>query len=153
MNQQIDTSGAAAWGYIAAKNASYLAVANYHDDISHEIKSSIYRFDVSSKQFSLFQQLDTNGASGMTFFKIGSAVYLAVANLRNDSSQNTRSPIYHFDESQGQFVLFQQFNTNGARSWEHFVMNNTHYLAVANWYNDSSYGIKSNIYRLNPACW
>ena len=42
----------------------------------------------------------------------------------------------------------QRIPTHGARDWEHFAVNGTHYLAVANQYNGTSNGIDSVIYVL-----
>ena len=45
--------------------------------------------------------------------------------------------------------LQQQISTNGAVDWEFFTIGNTSYLAVANYYNDNSNNIPSNIYRFD----
>jgi len=147
--QQIDTSGAFDWEYFTINNHNYLAVANYRNEVSFNIKSSIYRFNTTTQQFVLFQQMDTEGALEWEFFTINNTSYLAVVNHYNGTSYNIKSNIYRFDTTAQQFVPFQQIDTNGARDWEFFILNNTNYLAVANYYNDESSNINSNIYRFD----
>jgi hypothetical protein len=57
--------------------------------------------------------------------------------------------VFRFDNVLGQFLLFQQLATNGAVVWEHFLIGDTNFLAVANYNNDITYNIKSNIYRFD----
>jgi hypothetical protein len=57
--QQLDTHGAAGFVFFVVDSVSYLAVANYYNGISSNIKSDIYRYDNALGRFVLFQQLDT----------------------------------------------------------------------------------------------
>ena len=139
-------------------NTSYLAVANQKSN-SFNIPSNIYRFDETQplgSQFVLVQQVSTNGAVDWEFFTIGNTSYLAVANYYNGKSWIISSDIYRFDQTQplgSQLVLVQQISTIGAADWEFFTINNTSYLAVANYYNGNSYNIPSDIYGLVDLCW
>jgi hypothetical protein len=62
---------------------------------------------------------------------------LAVANQynSNDTSYNIDSKIYRWDGSS--FAEFQSLATNGARCLEAFTIDDTQYLAVANFNSDS----------------
>ena len=46
-----------------------------------------------------------------------------------------------------EFVEFQSIPTNGAHDWQFFTIGSDHYLAVANYYNGSTYNIDSKLYR------
>ena len=46
-------------------------------------------------------------------------------------------------------IEFQVIETNGAYDWEYFTIEGIHYLAVANWNNDSSFITNSYIYKWN----
>jgi hypothetical protein len=47
------------------------------------------------------------------------------------------------------FHEFQSIPTNGADEWEFFTIGENHYLALANWQNDSTYNLDSKIYQWN----
>ena len=153
--QQISTNGAWDWEFFLIGDTSYLAVANYYNGNTYNIPSDIYRFDETQppgSQFVLVQQISTIGAQDWEFFAIGDTSYLAVANSFDGNSHNIPSNIYRFDETQpagSQFVLVEQISTNGAVDWEFFTIGDISFLAVANWYNDNSYNIPSNIYRVD----
>ena len=151
--QQIETSGAEDWEFFVINDVNFLAVANHYNDTTYNINSNIYRYDINTAQFVLFQQIETSGAHDWEFFVINDVNYLAVANYYDGSTWNINSNIYRYDLNTMQFVIFQQIETNGAQDWEFFVINDTNYLAVANWNNDSTYNINSNIYSLNTICW
>ena len=130
-------------------------MSNFKSGSSYNTNSSIYTFDPSLSQFVAFQQIDTNCAYGLESFSIGNTTYLAVANAFDGVTSNTTSPIYRFDPSLSQFVVFQQIVTDGAFNWEYFTIGNNSFLAVANYYNVASFNISSVVYRLNAlqACW
>jgi len=46
-----------------------------------------------------------------------------------------------------EFVEFQSIPTSGAADWEFFTIGSDHYLAVANYYNDSTHDLDSKLYR------
>ena len=160
-HQHVDTSGAQDWDFFTINNTAYLAVANFENGSTYNIKSNIYRFvaatnastsnTTSTPQLVLHQQLDTNGARDCCAFSINSTSYLAVANWHNMSGYNTKSNIYRFNTTTSLFVLFQQIDTNGAFDWEFFTINNVNFLAVANHYSGTSYSIKSAIYRFDTS--
>ena len=147
--QQIETNGALDWEFFVINGTNFLAVANSNDVSAVNINSNIYRYDVNTNQFELFQQIETNDALDWEFFVINDVNYLAVANNYDGSTWNINSNIYRYDTMLAQFVLYQQIETSGAIDWEFFVINGTYWLAVANAnnYDDSNYNINSNIYR------
>lgn len=108
--QQIDTNGARDWEFLTIANTSYLTVANFYG-ATYNIPSKIYRFDPTSSQFTLMQQIDTNGAFDWEFFTIADNSYLAVANHYNGTTYNIPSKIYRFDPTTSQFILMQQIDT------------------------------------------
>jgi hypothetical protein len=76
---------------------------------------------------------------------------LAVANRYNGVTSNIKSSIYRFSLATGQFVLFQQLDTHGAHDLATFVIDFVSYLTVANYFDDSTHKIKSQIYRYDSA--
>ena len=52
-----------------------------------------------------------------------------------------------------QFHQFQSIATSGAYDWEFFTIGSDHYLALANYYDGSTYNIDSKIYRWNNTHW
>ncbi len=99
--------------------------------------------------FHEFQALSTNGADDLESFTIGSDNYLAVANMRNDSTHNIDSQIYRWNGTS--FVEFQSIPTSGARDWEFFTVGGDHYLVVANMRDDFTYNIDSILFKWNGA--
>lgn len=95
------------------------------------------------------QKIYTHGAVDWKYFEINEEYYLVVANEYNGSSHNINSILYKWDPeagNDGQFNWHQDIPTNGAYDWEHFKINDKHYLAVANYYNGSTHNIPSKIY-------
>ena len=147
--QLISTQGAWDWQFFTIGNSSYLAVANRHNGSSFNIDSQIYKFDSTAHAFQPFQTIATRGATDWEFFTIGNGSYLAVANAQDDNATyNIDSQIFKFDGSTA-FQPFQSIATHGAWDWEFFTIGNASYLAVANFNNDSSFSIDSQIYVFN----
>ena len=85
----------------------------------------------------------------MEYFKTGDQHYLAVANHYDGTSYRLNSVIYQRSLSQEQFVVFQIIETFGAHSFEFFEITNEQFLAITNYYVDSSHSINSYIYKWN----
>eukprot|EP00039_Didymoeca_costata_P022977 m.347643 g.347643 ORF g.347643 m.347643 type:complete len:382 (-) comp33713_c0_seq1:31-1176(-) len=80
-------------------------------------------------------EIDTHGAYDLEFFTVDGELYLAVANSKTTTQPwptfvFVESAIYRWDN--GDFVLQTQTDvTYGASGWEHFVIGDDHYLALA----------------------
>ena len=85
----------------------------------------------------------------MEYFKTGDQHYLAVANHYDGTSYRQNSVIYQWSLSQEQFVVFQSIETFGAHSFDFFEITNEQFLAISNYYDDSSYSTNSFIYKWN----
>ena len=60
---------------ITMDNMTYLAVANAKDDTNlQEIPSRVYRFNVTTQQFDVMQEIDTQGAAGFKAFTMDNDV-------------------------------------------------------------------------------
>jgi 6-phosphogluconolactonase (cycloisomerase 2 family) len=145
--QEIDTSGAQDWEVFTLEGAAYLALANYYDGSSFNVKSCIYRFSALSDQFEVVQEVDTSGATSWEAFALDGATYLAVANMNDGSTINLKSRIYRHSAMSDRFELVQEVDTSGARDWEAFTLDGATYLALANQYDGSTFNVKSRIYR------
>jgi hypothetical protein len=146
--QSIATSGGNDWEFFTIGSDYYLAVANYGNDSAYNINSKLYRWNGTN--FVEFQSIFTSGARNWKKFTIDSDDYLAVANQRDNSvNYNTNSKLYQWDGTS--FAEFQLVPTNGAYDWEFFTIDGDHYLAVANFSNNSTYNIDSKIL-LNLTC-
>ena len=145
--QSIPTNGALIWTSFSMDGIQYLAVANYHNGLSHNVNSKVYRWDDATSSFLDFQSIPTNGALGWTSFSMDGIQYLAVANHYNGLSKNVNSKVYRWDDATSSFLEFQSIPTNGARGWTSFSMDGIQYLAVANHYNGLSNNVNSKVYR------
>jgi hypothetical protein len=143
--QAVSTSGATDLEFFTIGGDHYLAAANMKNDSTHNIDSTVYRWNGTS--FVEYQSIPTSGASDWEFFTIGSDHYLAVANMRNDLTHNIDSKVFRWNGVN--FVEHQSIPTSGASDWEFFTIGSNYYLAVANMCDDSTYNTNSRIYRWN----
>lgn len=114
--QEIPTIGALDWESFTINGEAYLAVANFHNDSTHNVDSKIYKWDGTS--FIEFQSIPTNGAREWKSFEINGETYLVIANYYDGSSRNINSKIYKWNGIS--FVDFQEIPTAGAIDWEYF---------------------------------
>ena len=143
--QRIPSTGGKSWEYFTINDTPYLALANYHDGSSYRCDSKIFRWDGS--QFLQIQVIETWGASDWEFFRIDGETYLALVNCRHDdTSYAINSIIFKWEDGQSQFVETQSIATKGAQDWEHFSVNGSHYLAVANSYDGTTFDVDSALY-------
>src|SRR3990167_8376154 len=166
--KSVATQGAYNWKSFTIGADTYLAVANAYDGVSYNVNSSIYKWipslscfgkDGSSVCGTAYQSIATNGAAKWESFTIGADPYLAVANSRNDSTRNVNSNIYKWTTASGCPAsgglgdgttcgsVYQAIATNGAVDIKPVIVGADTYLAVANYRDDSSYTINSNIYK------
>ncbi len=144
---EIATFGANDWESFEVDGIFFLAVANLAND-AHQvcINSYIYKWDGTT--FNYFQTVPTCGAADWESFEIDGNTYIAVANgVGSGDNYNVKSEIFRWDEES--FVSIQTIPTSGAQDWEHFTINGEDYLAVAQYFDNSSHKIDSKIYRWN----
>jgi hypothetical protein len=145
-HQIISTQGANDWKSFQIDSITYLALANYQNNISVEINSEIYKWD--NGQFYLFQELPTKGASDWEYFSIDTQHFLAVANYKSDTEYEVNSTIYTWDGDS--LIFFQDISTSAAYDWEAFTIGDTAFLAVANQLDaGGDYSTYSTIYKWN----
>eukprot|EP00438_Fugacium_kawagutii_P016462 Skav211455 [mRNA] locus=scaffold379:130542:131870:- [translate_table: standard] len=156
VQQSIPTSGAFHWVAFTMADVQYLAVANYLDSDTdgasrHNIDSKIYKWNAASSSFEVQQNIPTSGAHGLAAFIIADVQYLAVANYYDSdvASHNIASKIYQWNASSGSFEVLQNIQTSGAHGWADFTMADVQYLAVANYFDGTSYSIDSKVYKWN----
>lgn len=106
--------------------------------------SIVYKW--RKKKFVFYQRLNTDAAQCWKFFAIDNNFFLAVANYGKDSRVQGNSTIFKWHKRRKRFKEFQIIPTWTARDFEHFVMNDKHYLAVANHAKGSSQMVDSGIY-------
>ena len=107
--------------------------------------------DCSSFHIEKYQDLPTSRAYAVEHFNINGSLFLAFANFQSntDDNYNTDSFIYKFNDSSGEFSLYQTIGTNGGRDVEYFTISGEHYLAVANYFNGTTNRLNSVLYRWN----
>ena len=147
--QAIATNGAIDFESFVIDGETYLAVASYWNGSTRNIDSHIYQWNNTTNQFDQIQAIATNGAIDFASFTIDGQTYLAVANYSNNSTSNIDSHIYQWDSTTNQFDQIQAIATIGAYDFESFTIDGQTYLAVANYYNDSTYNNDSHIYQWN----
>ena len=148
-SHSIATNGAHDFESFSIDGETYLAVANHYNNSTYNLDSHIYQWNSTTNQFDEVQDIETNGALDFESFTIDGQTYLAVANHRNDSTYNIDSHIYQWNEATNQFDQIQAIATNGAYDFESFTIDGQTYLAVANYYNDSTRNLDSHIYQWN----
>ena len=143
--QDLPTRGAAGVEHFTIDGSLFLAFANYDGDIKkHKTSSMIYKMDKSTGRLSLYQTLQTRGASDLEYFSIANKHFLAVASFY-DGTFRLDSTVYQWNGKL--FVDFQKLSTNGAMQFAYFKKNGENYLAVANYFDGSTRSIKSVIYK------
>ena len=148
--QDLPTRGASDVEHFTINGNRFLAFANHNSDTEGiNTDSFIYKQNDSTGIFFLYQTLGTHAGIDMEYFKIGDQHYLAVANFHNGTSYRQNSVIYQWSLRQEQFVFFQSIETFGAYSFDFFEITNEQFLAISNYYDGSSHGINSSIYKWN----
>lgn len=145
MAQEFNTDSARDWEYFVIGDTHYLAVANQASD------SVLYMYDNTSREFEEVQTFPTRQAIDWTFFAVGNRNFLAVANADAPPGNVADSAIYQYNSASNVFELVQTIPTLGAHAAEHFVVEHTHYLAFANFFDSSTYRTTSIILRYSNA--
>lgn len=145
--QRIPTFGATDWEYLEVNGDHYLVVANsikarrktatpiptqvpsLHSD-DKELRSVIYKLDISTIQFRPYQEIATVKASDWEAFTVGCSHYLIVSNSNAKGSKETTSVVHQYRGLE-QFVPVHTIKMQGAVSWEHFTKDNEQYLTCA----------------------
>jgi parallel beta-helix repeat protein len=144
--QSIPTQSARDWESFMIDGESYLAVANYFNGASYRVNSKIYKWNGTS--FLEYQSVPSIGVADWESFRINGETYLALANSVDDGDQrNLDSKIFKWNGAE--FVEVQSIPTHSASAWKSFEINGVTYLAVGNYFNNSSYDLDSVVYRWN----
>ena len=145
--QDLPTSSAHAVEHFTINGNLFLAFANYKSDIAgkYNTDSFIYKFNDSTRKFSPYQNISTNGGQDVEYFKISDEHYLAVANGYKGVTHPLNSVIYRWNGKL--FVAFQNLTTQGANDFSFFIIDKELFLAVSNLYDDVTNSINSVIYR------
>ena len=149
--QKIDTLGALGWEYFSLEGRHMLALANYHDDKSHNVDSVIYEYSAASGEFEVFQHISTVGARDWESFFVDGKYMLVVANCHDADNFHVESVIYWYSSMSGKFEVFQRIETLGAFDWESFSVDGKQMLAVANYQSNTKTAMKSMIYEYSAA--
>ncbi len=165
--QDIATNGASMWESFTVSGDTYLAVANSRNDTTRLVNSNIYKwlsaqacFGADTTCGTAYQSIPTSGAVDLQPITVGSTLYLAAANYRDDTTYATSSTLYRWMSSGtncpsgGGFgngaacgSVLQSIATKGAYRMEAFVVEGESYLAVSNAYDGSGYNLPSHIYK------
>jgi hypothetical protein len=136
--QQIPTNGSYHSRFFTINGSHYLVIAQYQSALFlYNTFSVVYRYNVTGRQFSLFQRLPTSGATFVAPFTMNYDTYLAVACNNNGNTALISSNIWMFNNGTGLFVNYQDVSTQSAASIEAFGMSATTYLAIANFIGNS----------------
>ncbi|CAE7547677.1 Tspear, partial [Symbiodinium sp. CCMP2456] len=86
---------------------SHVASARFYDSLSHDLNSSVYRWQPRSSSFELHQALPTRGAWALTSFCLSGEVFLAVASFFDGASRKLSSRLYRWDVGLDMFMWHQ----------------------------------------------
>ena len=146
--QNIVTNAATNCEHFTIGTDHYLAISFlFISGGSESTNSKVYKWNTTTKQFNLFQNISTVGAYDSEYFQIGSDHYLAFAHFKNGGNYSQTSKIYKWNGTQ--FAEFQSITTYGAVDWEFFSIGSNYYLALANENDNASLTINSKIYKFN----
>ena len=144
--QDLPTKGAHAIEQFNIDGSLFLGFANYYDDNNgYNTESYIYKLDDSTGKFARYQTIDTKGGRDMEYFTIADKHYLAVANLRNKTTNRLNSLIYQWNGYQ--YNVVQNIPTLGATSFNFFKILSDLVLVVTNSYDDTTNSVDSVIYK------
>ena len=142
--QSLQTYGAWDVKSFQINGHTFLAFANYYSGSKYNTDSFIFKWN--GNKFSLFQSIPTRGARALYPFVISGQTFLGVANHHGDSQKyNTKSVVYQASGSQ--FVIYQEFPTQGASDITSFEYKGDTYLAVSTYYNGQKYNTNSALYK------
>jgi len=129
--QDLPTRGARTVEQFSINGSLFLAFANNRGDTEgFKTESFIYKLNISSRKFLLYQTIDTTGAWNIKYFTIADKNYLAVASNRNGTRHKLNSVIYQWNGHQ--FVAFQIIPTRGLPGFNYFKILQDPFLAVTN---------------------
>uniref|UniRef100_A0A7S0MFQ1 Uncharacterized protein n=1 Tax=Cryptomonas curvata TaxID=233186 RepID=A0A7S0MFQ1_9CRYP len=136
IHQKLKTKGAYYFDKFAVqsglKQDYFLAVANHYDDtFGFATNSEIYKWDNVTKQFAIFQQFPTFGATSVTAFQIENSWNIAITNYFDGTSHAVDSVIYRWSTISSKFEEYQHLNTVGAHHLAYFSYGGRQYLVVA----------------------
>jgi len=144
--QEIPTFGASGCAHFDIDGVPFLAIASYFGvDAPYNDISPVYRYNSTSLQFEWFQNLTAFGGFDVEPFTINGTQFLATTNTFNGTSADLVSTVYSFDNTSNQFTPFQKIDTSWAIDWEHFVIDEEHFLALA------TFADTSVVYRFNES--
>ena len=127
---------------------SYLSFTKHYNSVGTGILDShIYKWNGVS--FELYQAIPTKRARDIEVFTYAGEQYLAIGNYYNDlnGSYNLDSPVYKWDIATSQFEFQLNIATAGVKSIKSYEIDGSTYLAVANFFNGSSYETDSHLYK------
>ncbi len=153
VHQNIATNGAASFGYFTIGNSSFLALANHYDDTTgYNTQSRVLIYNPSTQMFESFQSFSTAGAHGVDILAYKGETYLAFAFYYSGTTYSLNSPVYKFNATLNQFVLFQTIPTIGVTSVDLFSMPSGElFLGYAKHYTGSVYASDTPVYRYDNA--
>jgi hypothetical protein len=137
---RIPTSGARAVEPFKLDGISLLAVPQLAYDVAGEppnmnggdSDTQILLLQMTRDGYQPFQTLPGPGGEDAEIFRIGDRLFLAAASIRNGRGPyryNTDSIVYSWTGSR--FEPFQAFATFAAKQWRHFMVEDQHFLALA----------------------
>ena len=143
--QQLTTHAALDIEAFVIDDVTYLAVANAQLGAAFDVPSTVYRYSPEERKFIEHQQLATTAATGIEHFVLpGGTHFLAVANRYGPAGHRENSTLFRWQPSSDPragnyaFVPFQNLATKGAYDFEHFVVRNASFLAVANHWDEQA---------------
>ena len=121
-HSSLDASYIGGIGILNMENALVMLVAFNKDRKNNaELQSKLYSFDESNEKFSIFQTIQTNGASNVESFSLQSDHFIVIANTESEEG-GVVSSFYKFKD--GRFVLVDDIRISGATIWSSLVIPN-----------------------------
>ena len=101
--QNLSTKGASRLSFFKVGKESFLAVANYYDDVKFNVTSVIYKW--KNSKFDKFQEIPTVGGWGSAAIFINDETFIAFGNMKSSTSSVYKWSGYDFAHLQSISIL------------------------------------------------
>ncbi|XP_006824009.1 uncharacterized protein LOC102809469 [Saccoglossus kowalevskii] len=148
----LDIQGVADIEVVHLDGSTYVAVAKNHNAANrHDIISTIYKFDTSSSpEFTVFQEMYTNGATDFEITVFNQETYLFVANSRTDFYARHRNKLEVFHWSGAYFDRVAKTWLYSAQDICTFEIDGELFIAVTQYTdNDGNLDIGTKVFKFD----
>jgi len=144
--QPFTTQGGRHSEFFDIEGNKYLTIANYSNDSTYMVDSDVYKWNVTTKQFDIYQSLPTTGCTSINHFTKDSENYIFVNN-----SESPYSKLYKWDTTVTTGANFKEYQSfispDTSYSSNNFTIDGDDYLIITNYGTSSDYHKSADLYK------